>query len=173
MLKMVAGQTYLNLSKLSLTSEQGNPQISMIGAFSAILTNKWISLTVSGAETSTPLNGLNLSNMYALPAVAVNSLKAHPIFKETSKEEVDGKPVYNIELDANGLFLVAKDIVSNETVKAFLGQTSFTDAELQEWASTFVANAQFNGTMTINSKKDIVLTINTLNLNETGTEVLR
>lgn len=163
-LKMVGGQSYINISKLALDSEKGNPQISMIGAFSAILTNKWISLASSGVDTSAALKGLSLSNLYTLPALAVQSLKDHPIFKETSKEMVDGNPVYHVALDASGLYLVAKDIVNSEAIKAFLQGETFTDAELMDWANTFVANASFDGTLTAYSRDNIVLAINRLDL---------
>ncbi len=164
---MIAGQSYINLSKLSLNSAKGNPQISMIGAFSSVLTNKWISLTSSGVDTSAAIKGLNLSNLYTLPAVAVQSIKDHPIFKETSKETIDGNPVYHIALDATGLYLVAKDVISNDAIKAFLQGQTFTDAELMDRAVEFVANSAFKGTLTAHSKDNIVLAITNMNLDET------
>ncbi len=165
-LKMVSGQTYINISKLSLTSAKGNPEVSMIGAFAAILTNKWISLSSSGSEIPASMKGLSLGTLYTLPSVVANSLKTHPIFRETSKETVDGNPVYHMALDTTGLYLVAKDVVSQDAVKAFLGATTFTDKELMDWATEFVANAAFDGTFTVYSKSNIVLTINNVNVDE-------
>lgn len=167
--KMVSGQAYINLAKIAFTSEKGNPQISMIGAFSSILTNKWISLSASGMDTSATLKGLNLSSMYSLPAAVVNSLKNNPIFKETNKETVDGNPVYHVALDATGLYLAAKEVLNHEVIKAFVGGTGFSDAELMDWASTFVANSDFKGAFTIYSKNNIVLTIDQLKLDEVQT----
>lgn len=166
--KTVSGQSYINLSTLSLNSEKGNPQISMIGAFSAMLTNKWISLTSSGMET-TAIGGLSLSKVYTLPSVVVDSLKAHPIFVETSKEMVDGNPVYHVALSQTGLYMVAKEVVANEAVQSFLGDTELTDADLANRAQTFVANSQFAGRLTAYSKNDIVLTIDNLRLDEVET----
>lgn len=165
--KMVAGQSYINLSKLSLSSEKGNPQISMIGAFSSVLTNKWISLASSGMDTSAALKGLSLSKLYALPAVATQSIKDHPIFRETSKETVDGNTVYHIALDATGLYMVAKDVVNNEVIQTYLQGETFTDKELMDRAVEFVANSAFKGTMTAYSKKNVVLAISNINLDET------
>lgn len=166
LLKMISGQSYINLSKLSLTSAKGNPQISMIGAFSAILTNKWIAITSSGS-TMAP-QSFNLATMYTLPSQMLQSLKAHPIFVEKSKEIVDGNPVYHVSLDTTGLYLAAKEIVSTEAVKTLLRGEELTDAELWEWAQAFVANSAFDGTLTAVSKKEVILTINSLNLDKTS-----
>jgi|GEM_PF-4177716 len=163
--KMVSGLSYINLSSLSLNSAKGNPQISMIGAFSAILTNKRISLASSGMDTSS-ISSLNLSNLYTLPAAIVTSLQNHPIFTETNKEMVDGNPVYHVALDASGLYLVAKEVVANEAVQSFLGATELTDADLMNRAQTFVANSQFQGKLTAYSRDNIVLTIDRLRLDE-------
>lgn len=167
--KLVSGQAYLNFEKLALSSQKGNPQISMIGAFTSILTNKWISLSASGMDTSATLKGLNLSNVYSLPAALVTSLKNNPIFTETGKETIDGNPVYHIALDATGLYLAAKEILNNEVVKAFVGGTGFSDAELMDWAQTFVVNSDFKGSFIVYSKKNIVLTIDQLRLDQVQT----
>lgn len=162
--KMVSGLSYINLSTLNIGSEQGNPQISMLGAFSAILTNKWIALVGSGTEELTTLKGVNLSSLYMVPAAAVESLKEYPIFVETSKEMDGDKPVYHVALSASGLYMVAKDMLENEAVKGFLRGETFTDEELMDWANTFVANASFKGRLIAHSKKDVELTIDMLRL---------
>lgn len=169
MYKMIANESFVNISKLALTSAKGNPQLSMIGAFSAILTNKWISISASGA--SMPLQTINLSTLYMLPSQIVTALIAHPIFVEKSKEMVNGNPVYHVAFDQTGLYLAAKDIVATDAVKAFLRDQSLTDADLQNWAVAFVENAMFDGTLTARSKKNVVLTIN--NLQTAGTEKLQ
>lgn len=164
---MTSGASYLNIQKFNLTSEKGNPQVSMIAAFSAILTNKWISLASSGLGT-TSVQGLSLSNLYKLPSVLVASLKKNPIFVEKSKEEIDGNPVYHVALSADGLYMVAKDITNDETIKAFLRGTTFTDEELRTWADTFAANAAFDGQFTVYGRNDITLTINSLAIDSAG-----
>lgn len=166
LLKMISGQSYINLSKLSLTSAKGNPQISMIGAFSAILTNKWIAITTSGATVSP--QSFNLATMYTLPSQMLHSLKTNPIFVEKSKEMVDGNPVYHVALDATGLYLAAKEIVSTEAMKTLLRGQELTDEQLWEWAQAFVANSAFDGMLTAKSKKDVELTINSLHLDKTS-----
>ena len=62
--------------------------------------------------------------------------------------------------------MVAKDVVSNEAVQAFLGDTQLTDADLVNRAQTFAANSQFKGKLTAYSKKNIVLTIDSLRLDD-------
>lgn len=164
--KMISGLSYLNLSSLSLVSDKGNPQISMIGAFSSVLTNKWISLASSGFDTPATLKSLNLSNLYSIPARLVESLQDNQIFIETSKEMIDGNPVYHVALDPSALAQVARDVLSYDAVQAFLEGQIFTDEELMDWATTFVNNAAFEGTLTAYDRDDIVLTIDKLRLDE-------
>ena len=110
------------------------------------------------------LQPINLSSLYTLPSAIVASLKAHPIFVEKSKEMVDGNPVYHVALDETGLYLVAKDLVANDIIKAFLRDTVVTDEDLQNWAKAFVGSSSFDGVMTAYGKNNIALTINTLQL---------
>lgn len=163
--KKANNKSYINLSNLSLKSQKGNPEISMVGAFSAMLTNKWISLAQSGVDTMS-LESLNLSSIYSFPTRLITAMKTYPIFKETSKEMIDGKPVYHVALDQTGLYLVAKDLVTTDALKVFLGGQIPSDAELMAWAKTFVENAGFDGTLAAYSQKNTTLTINTMNLDQ-------
>lgn len=161
----VAGVSYINFDKLSLTSQKGNPEISMIGAFSSVLTKKWISLQVSGGNEAA-IGSLSLSKLYALPSTIVAALKAHPIFTEQSKEMIDDAPMYHVALSQTGLYLVAKDLVNNETIKSFMRGTTLTDEDLQAWAETFVANSAFSGTLTAHKSDDVTLHIAKLMLDD-------